>query len=232
MRCIVIDHTNDFTNFDIEFVEQDEWPKKWEKPTMYYDILNTTKGLSMKQLRKGLNIAMTTWDIEIPVKFRPTWWFTDEKADITIEFRSPDEDQLFKDRPGVLAYAYFPGQGSISGKVVFNSDYIWTLHGRGIRAEDAKRLGLIDDFVNPDNIIKTWNIIHVLIHELGHSLGLRHDADQRTNDVMDPFYNGKILDLSERDIYRIRDKYGIRIFERWSRYARLKRWLKLRIRRF
>lgn len=234
MRCIVFDRSGDITRHTVEFIEQEEWPHKWEGDTIYYDILNTPNGLSRKELEKGLNIAMTTWDIEIPVKFRPAWWFTDEKADITVEFKSPDQDQLFKDQPSVLAYAYFPGQGSKSGIIVFNTAYIWTLHGRAIKAIDAKRLGLIDDYVNPDNLIKTYNIIHVLIHELGHSLGLRHDAtgNRDGDDVMDPFYDGRRLDLSERDIYRIRDKYGIRIFEKWSRYDRLKRWLKIRIRRF
>ena len=231
--CIVYDRRRDFSNHDIEFVEQEEWPHKWEKSVVYYDVLNTTKGLSQKQLRIALNVTMTTWDIEIPVTFKPTWWFG-QTADITIEFKSPDEDRLFKDKPGVLAYAYFPGQGSVSGKIVFNSAYIWTLHGRSIRAEDAKRLGLIDNFVNPDNLIRTYNIIHVLIHELGHSLGLRHDAtgNQDGKDVMDAFYDGKTLDLSPRDIYRIRKIYGVRIFTHWSRYERLKRWLRKRVRRF
>ena len=64
-----------------------------------------------------------------------------------------------------------------------------------------------------------------MIHEIGHSLGLKHDADDNTTDVMDPYYDGKVLDLSSRDLYRIRVKYGTRVWRSWDMYARVKKWL-------
>ena len=144
-----------------------------------------------------------------------------------------DEDNYFKDRPSVLAYAYFPGQGNVSGKVVFNASYIWDLKGRGIKGKDAIKKGLVDNVSYPENILKTYNIYAVLIHELGHTLGLKHDVTGANDgaDIMDPYYSVDNLDLSDRDIYRIRVKYGQRVWDRYRWYMIIKRWLSLAIRR-
>ena len=226
-----------FTNHhrleQIEFLEdQVEYPKKWNKDTVYYytETINIPLLLTKRQLLTAINLAMTTWDIEIPVRFRST---RDIKlADIIIAFEDAEINKYFSDRPSVLAYAYFPGT-SLQGTIVFNSTYIWDTKGNGVKGSKAVELGLIDRIDNPNNILKTYNILHVLIHELGHSLGLTHDITGVNDgkDVMDPFYVGTVLDLSPRDILRIREKYGIRMYTRWARYNRIKRWLKRRIRR-
>lgn len=215
----------------VEFVEdlegQTEWAGKWDKMFIYYDVLDECRTLSNREVRKALNLAMTTWDIEIDVTFKPTWY---ERAiispDIKIEFKSSEEDNYFKERPSVLAYAYFPSQGAVDGKIVFNDDYIWSMNGKPITAAKALEKGFIDNYTNPDNQLRTYNIIHVLIHELGHSLGLKHDVsgNRDGSDVMDAYYSG-LLKLSERDIIRIVLKYPRRIFSRWERYHRLKKAL-------
>jgi predicted Zn-dependent protease len=81
--------------------------------------------------------------------------------------------------------------------------------------------------------LKTYNLYAVLIHELGHTLGLKHDVTgaKYGSDVMDAFYSVDNLDLSDRDILRIRIKYGQRIWTRFSWYNMVKRWLSLAIRR-
>ena len=162
-------------NDKIEFIEdtQTEWREKWELDVMYYDIIAPCRTLEEKKIKKALNLAMTTWDLEIP------------------------------------------------GQVVFNNDYIWSTNGKPISGKKAKEKGYVEN-AHDSNQLRTYNIIHVLIHELGHTLGLRHDAHNDTSDVMDPYYSGK-LELSNYDLMRIRAKYGIRIWANWARYAQVKR---------
>ena len=119
-----------------------------------------------------------------------------------------------------------------SGKVVFNASYIWDLKGNGISGKDAIKKGLVEN-AYPTNILKTYNLYAVLIHELGHTLGLNHDVSGAKDgaDIMDPYYSVTNLDLSDRDIYRIRVKYGQRVWDRFIWYNMVKRWLSLAIRR-
>ena len=227
--CIII--RNDL-NGKVEFVsEQTEWQHKWEKDILTYDIEHheTLKLISKRQLKRAVNLAISTWNFEIPIKFKSAW---NTKADIEIRFKTKDEDKYFKDRPSVLAYAYFPGQANYSGRVVFNASYIWDLKGKGISGKNAIKKGLVEN-AYPTNILKTYNLYAVLIHELGHTLGLKHDISGAKDgaDIMDAYYSVTNLDLSDRDIYRIRVKYGQRVYSRFIWYNIIKRWLSLAIRR-
>ena len=92
---------------------------------------------------------------------------------------------------------------------------------------------MVENVSYPENILKTYNLYAVLIHELGHTLGLKHDVTGAGDgeDVMDPYYSVENLDLSDRDIYRIRIKYGQRVWDRFSFYNIIKRFLYLAVRR-
>tara|TARA_R110000824_G_scaffold12908_3_gene56361 strand:- start:1025 stop:1723 length:699 start_codon:yes stop_codon:yes gene_type:complete len=201
-------------------VEQPEWEGKWHRDVIYYKAMNSCRTLSDRKVKTALNLAMSTWDLEIPIKFKSIGGkFPLTYPDIRISFSS--DDHYFKEKSSVLAYAYFPEQGSKSGEIIFNDNYIWSTNGKPISVRRAKRNGWITDG-DDNNTLKTYNIIHVLIHELGHSLGLKHDSHDDSNDVMDAYYSGK-LELSDWDLIRIRAKYGIRIWKWWSRYAQVKR---------
>ena len=205
---------------EVVFESQSEWTRKWEHNPVTYSLLRDSEDIPRQaEERKALNLAMTTWDFEIPLKLQ--WVKKDQNPDIRIEFKTKDEEPYFKERPSVLAFAYFPGQGSVSGIIIFNEEYRWSL--------DGKPLKMINEG-GVEIMAKTFNIITVLIHEIGHSLGLKH-SESTTRDVMNPYYEAEILDLTAEDIYRIRKIYGIRIW-RWNLYSRVKNWLRLRKRRY
>jgi len=204
----------------IKFESQSEWGRKWEKKVVTYAMLRDSEDIpGVADERIGLNLSMTTWDIEILLKLQVVK--KSQNPDITIEFKTKDEEGYFKDHPGVLAFAYFPGQGAVSGIIIFNEEYRWSLDGKDVK---------ITNQAGQEIMAKTYNIITVLIHEIGHSIGLTHSESANSQDVMDPYYSG-MLDLSDEDMYRIRKIYGIRMF-RWFRYKWIKNWLYHRKRRY
>lgn len=212
------------TNEKVEHIEttQTEWAGKWNEKVMYYVRNTPCKSLTNKQIQKALNLAFSTWEAEIDIKIHPI--STGQAANFTLDFKSSLLEPMFKEKPSVLAYAYFPAQGSVSGRVVFNDDYIWSLDGKEIKAKDAIERGYpVKGTPSPDQLLRTYNIISVLIHELGHNLGLRHDEHNDTDDAMDAYYDGKV-DLSYWDIFRIRLKYPERQIKH-SRYEDFKRAL-------
>ena len=199
-------------NHNGQFQTQEEITAKWDKTILTYSIKKGTGDFD--QLRLALNLAMTSWDIEIPIKLK----YVKDKSDITLEFSTTDK--YFLDSPGILAYAYFPNSGTLSGKIVFNDNYLWSIDGKAITGEEyMKRTG--KQVSDTSNFFATYNITHTLIHEIGHSLGLVHSGFK--DDVMYPFYN-RVTTLTNNDITRITNKYG-----KSSNTKRLKEWLKRKI---
>ena len=98
----------------------------------------------------------------------------------------------FDGKKGVLAHAYFPGQGKVSGDCHINDDWNWTTHSALQK-------------------LSTPPLVPILIHEFGHSLGLKHDTFT-TDSIMYPSFDLGVKKnrLGERDVARIQDRYGTR----------------------
>lgn len=186
-----------FANMNGSFKATQEINNKWHKQTLTYTIINGTEDIH-KGLRAAFNLAMTTWDVQIPIDL---YFVREGPADITLEFT---HDDPYFTSEGILAYAYYPGQGSVSGKIVFNDNVLWSRDGKPISAEEYTRItGRKVQF--PNNKYATFNFIHTAIHEIGHALGLTHSNEK--GDIMYPYYNG-VVHLSDNDKERIHNKYG------------------------
>ncbi len=92
----------------------------------------------------------------------------------------------------MLAHAYFPGQGEASGDCHINDDWNWVA---GVHLASLSKPPLVP----------------ILMHEFGHSIGLRHDPFD-TNDIMYPSFDlGKRKNnLGSRSIQRAQERYGQR----------------------
>ena len=202
-------------------VQQTEYPHKWDKPIVTYAIIRGTEDLPGDSLERiAMNLAMTTWDLEIPIILKVVK--KNENPDITLEFADKQSDPFFKERPNVLAYASFP-KTSQQGVIKFSDEHIWSLDGKPIPA-------LYDPTGRTK--FKTYNLLHTLIHEIGHSMGLTHsEGSGLEKTVMYPFYNEQ-LDLTDYDVDRIVAKYGSRQWPHPAHYTRMKNWIKYRMRRF
>lgn len=218
-ECICKEHP--LNNGKVSFAsvgEQSEWPYKWEKDPVTYSVIRGSDDLAGESIeRLMVNLAMTTWDIEI--KPRLKWVPISQSPDIRVEWKNQEDDEMFRTMNGVLAYAYFPNT-SKSGQIVFNDKYLW-----GPKSD-------LVSVTNPDGSIsrvKQYNALHTLIHEIGHSIGLLHN-ETMIDSVMYPFYNGQ-LNLTQNDIDRIVSKYSAQSWSKWS-YLTIKKWLMARKIRF
>lgn len=207
----------------IEQKEQYEWPHKWDKDVITYAIIVKSKdaGILSKQ-RRVIGFCLSTWALYIPIKFKRVkktqnpdivFYFVDNLNTHHID-GIPDDllrftQKKLKDKPTVLAFAGYP-KTSMQGIIVVNDfGYNWD-------TKDHYKKGK-----------KYHNLVNVLIHEPGHTLGLSHDTTNPGDDMMDPIYNNMTA-LSDHDIYRIRKRYGTRIFSSWQKFARLKDFMTYR----
>jgi len=185
-----------------------------------YRLVNHSSDFDKKNKNRiGMNYALTQWDIEIEpdLKYVPM----EQSSDISIEFKNGQDDDIFKDEPDVLAYAYLPIAGaSLRGIVRVNDDYEWSLNGeiKSITNEGGQRVN-----------IKTWDLIKVLRHELGHTFGLPHSPNP--NNTMSTNYEIMSRHNTDEDISRIRAKYGKRSWIS-RRYMAFKNWLTRKVNGF
>jgi len=186
----------DFAMEAIEIVEKQRGI--WNKNIITWKVINETDDIEKaRDLRYAMNIGFTEWDIEVPLIMIEA--ADGEEADITINFRHAKDDPYYPNSTSVLAYAGFP-DGALKGIIVFFDDWDWNLHGK-----------------------TGYNVIAVLIHELGHTWGLGHATQHldREPNMMDPFYRKELIELSRYDIQRIVAAYGARVYANSEQHDRL-----------
>lgn len=175
----------------IEFTENitgiDEWKHSWPEREISYRLNNFSDDFEHKWQIRAVTVALRVWQWRLAkLKFR-----RERNPDVSVDFNVSFEDLAhFDGMKSVFAHAYFPGQGEISGDCHINDDWDWVAGTKW------------QTLANPP-------LVPVLIHEFGHSLGLRHDTDRTTVNIMYPSFNlgQKKYRLGPNDIRRIQERY-------------------------
>ena len=154
-----------------------------------YKFNSYTPDLSKDKVRATLKKALAMWAAASPLTFTEVAE-PETDAHIQLDFvRGEHGDGRPADGPGKeLAHAFFPlDNEGLAGDVHFDEDESYTV-------DDPTNSGV--------------DLLWLSVHELGHSLGLRHSYD--FGSVMYPFYLGYAPDLklNQDDISGIQSLYG------------------------
>ena len=179
------------TPMQIKFEDNqiDEWKHSWPEGEISYRLNNLSDDLSKRWQVRAVTVALRVWQLRLSkIKFR-----RERNPDAHVDFNVAFDDlDHFDGRKGVLAHAYYPGQGDISGDCHINDEWNWVASSR-------------------DQSLSKPPLVPILIHEFGHSLGLVHDPTS-TKSIMYPSFNLglKKYRLGPNDIRRIQERYSPR----------------------
>jgi len=190
-----------------------KWPHKYPNGKVYYKIISNTKDIADKKIqRKAVAAGVTAIGLRVNnIKLRRQW---DNKKPADIEIHFTHDDQMFIDRPNVLAYAYLvpkkPEDNPLSKRIVFNDRHFWTAYGGKVTADKVDPV----HYKKGTKVkIKAEPLLHVFMHEFIHKLGFRHDIKNKDSIMWptskDPSHPNA-FNLHKRDITRLENKYGKR----------------------
>jgi len=164
-----------------------EYHKKFEKAVLTYKLHNLSPDIAkLEHQTRAVTVAFRVWRLRIKnLRFRRI--YDDETPDLDIWFRPAS---FFGGSQNVLAHATYPGQSQFY--IEINDSWDWVTHAA------------IADIGHPP-------LVPILIHEIGHVLGLVHDTFSNLS-IMFPSFNlgKKKNDLYTRDVNRIQWLYGAR----------------------
>jgi len=167
----------------------EEWPHSLPKGVITYRLENLSDDIENKKHQiKAITVAFRAWQIRIKdLKFRRVYDKT-TTVDIPISFKPLS---YFNNRKGVLAHAILPGQG-VPTTIEINDEWVWVASGKW-------------------QTLSKPPLVPVMIHEIGHVLGLRHDTSDMLEIMYPSFDLGKRkYKLGKNTIKRIQERYGAR----------------------
>ena len=187
-----------------------------------YAVLNEDDEFTQKDAENAYKFAKQRWKIysSLP-RFRRVKKDFTGIIDFRLEFRTVETDPDKQLRSSTVMYHYYPINDvnhPLRGLCVVNKAFFFTSHGNGVFGSHFEKFGIPTQF--PNRTYRTLYFEQILAHELGHGLGLPHDPEE---DNMMAYRVDLMTEYpSERDIARIRAKYGRRKMSAWA----LLRWLK------
>ena len=174
-----------------------QWPNTWPLHRTYtYKFLNYSHDVKIRNKRiqdKILAVVFRQFQLTIRyIKFKRE---KDPEKETDFRFEWSSNIATFGNNANVLAQAYLPTSNPVrtgfSGLIQINDLWEWSIYGK----EGAQFL------------------IQVLIHELFHSLGYKHDETDNQSTLF-PYANGAIF-FTLRDKLRLWADYGRRMLPQW-----------------